>query len=313
MTAAATGTAATEPAATESAAAGNAVHLDPSVRHDMVFLFDCADGNPNGDPDAGNRPRMDEESGQGLVTDVAIKRKIRDTMSLAAGDDPRYGVFVQAGYALNPRLEESYTANGLKLGAKVVTTDQAAQARAWLCDRYADIRLFGAVLSVGKTQALGQIRGPLQISMARSIDPIFPMDHAITRVTQTKQEDIDKGERTEMGGKWTVPYGLYRAEIYYSATRGQQTGVTPRDLELLYRTLELMFDHDRSATRGTLSARGLYVFTHADAFGSAPAHRLTERVLAKATREAPRAFTDYTITVQDADLPAGVTMTRVIG
>ena len=296
-----------------TATTGTAVHTDPSVRHDMVFYFDCADGNPNGDPDAGNRPRLDEESGQGLVTDVAIKRKIRDTLSLAAGDDPRYGVFVQAGYALNPRLEESYTAGGLKLGSKKITAEQAAQARSWLCDRYVDIRLFGAVLSVGQTQALGQIRGPLQVSMARSIDPIFAMDHAITRVTQNRQEDIDKGETTEMGGKWTVPYALYRAEIYYSATRGQQTGVTARDLELFYRTLDLMFDHDRSATRGTLSARGLYVFSHADAFGSAPAHRLTELVRASARREAPRAFSDYTITVDGADLPHGVTLTTLIG
>ena len=291
-------------------------HLDPAVRHDMVFLFDVIDGNPNGDPDAGNRPRSDEESGQGLVTDVALKRKIRDTLSLAAGDDPRYGVFVQAGYALNPRLEESYAATGLKLASKV-TAEQAAAARAWLCDRYVDIRLFGAVLSVGKTQALGQIRGPLQLTMARSIDPVFPIDHTITRVTQTKQEDIDKGESTEMGGKWTVPYGLYRAEVYYAATRGQQTGVTRRDLELFYRSLEMMFDHDRSATRGTLSARGLYVFSHADAFGSAPAHALTERVRVEAKDRsgdaAPRSFAEYTVSVDGASLPAGVTLTTVIG
>jgi CRISPR-associated protein Csd2 len=293
-----------------------AAHLDPSVRHDMVFLFDVVDGNPNGDPDAGNRPRADEESGQGLVTDVALKRKLRDTLSLAAGDDPRYGVFVQAGYALNPRLEESYTSAGLKLTSKI-TAEQAAQARAWLCDRYVDIRLFGAVLSVGKTQALGQIRGPLQLTMARSIDPVFPIDHTITRVTQTKQEDIDKGESTEMGGKWTVPYGLYRAEVYYAAARGQQTGVTSRDLELFYRSMEMMFDHDRSATRGCLSARGLYVFSHADAFGSAPAHTLTERVRVDPRRPsadvAPRSFTYYTVSVDGERLPAGVTLTTVIG
>jgi len=293
-------------------------HVDPAVRHDMVFLFDVVDGNPNGDPDAGNRPRADEESGQGLVTDVALKRKIRDTLSLAAGDDPRYGVFVQAGYALNPRLEESYLATGLELGAKSkVTAEQAAQARTWLCDKYADIRLFGAVLSVGKTQALGQIRGPLQLTMARSIHPVFPIDHAITRVTQTKQEDIDKGESTEMGGKWTVPYGLYRAEIYYSATRGQQTGVTGRDLELFYRSLEMMFDHDRSATRGCLSARGLYVFSHGDAFGSAPAHTLTERVRVdsrdRSADATPRSFADYHVSVDGENLPAGVTLTTVIG
>src|SRR5262249_47875996 len=212
---------------------------------------------------------------------------------------------------LNPRLEESYTANALKLSSKI-TDEEAARARAWLCHRYVDIRLFGAVLSVGKTQRLGQIRGPPQLSMARSIHPIFPLDHTITRVTQTKQEDIDKGESTEMGGKWTVPYALYHAEIYYSATRGQQTGVTARDLELLYRTLELMFDHDRSATRGTLTARGLYVFSHADAFGSAPAHRLTERVTARSGREAPRAITAYTVTADEADLPAGVTLAKLI-
>jgi CRISPR-associated protein Csd2 len=290
-------------------------HLDPTVRHDMVFLFDVTDGNPNGDPDAGNRPRTDDESGHGLVTDVALKRKIRDTLALAAGDDPRYGIFVQAGYALNPRLEASYQATGLKLGSKKIGQGEAAKARAWLCDRYADIRLFGAVLSVGQTQALGQIRGPLQVSMARSIDPVFPMDHTITRVTQTKQEDIDKGESTEMGGKWTVAYGLYRAELYYSAARGQQTGVDSRDLELLYRSLEMMFDHDRSATRGTLTPRGLYVFSHADAFGSAPAHHLTKRVHISrvATDTAPRSFADYVVSIDDSGLPPGVTFTKLIG
>ncbi|SES36461.1 type I-C CRISPR-associated protein Cas7/Csd2 [Actinokineospora terrae] len=292
-------------------------YLDPTVRHDMVFLFDVTDGNPNGDPDAGNRPRTDDETGQGLVTDVALKRKIRDTISLAAGDDPRFGVFVQAGYALNPRLEASYAATGLTLGDKKITTEQADLARAWLCERYVDIRLFGAVLSVGKTNRLGQIRGPLQLGMARSIDPVFPMDHAITRVTQTKQEDIDKGESTEMGGKWTVPYGLYKAEIYYSATRGGQTGVDARDLELFYRSLEMMFDHDRSATRGTLTPRGLYVFSHPDAFGAAPAHRLTERVritrAAPAADEAPpRTFGDYVVSVEDDGLPGGVSLTKLI-
>lgn len=294
-----------------------AAHLNPSVRHDMVFLFDVVDGNPNGDPDAGNRPRTDDESGQGLVTDVALKRKIRDTLSLAAGDDPRYGVFVQAGHALNARLEESYQATGLDLGTKKLTPDQGAAARAWLCDHYVDIRLFGAVLSVGQTKALGQIRGPLQVSMARSIDRVYPIDHTITRVTQTKQEDIDKGESTEMGGKWTVPYGLYRAELYYAATRGQQTGVTTRDFELLYKSLEMMFDHDRSATRGTLSPRGLYVFSHEDAFGSAPAHTLTDRVavsrVSTDTEASPRSFSDYTVTIDDALLPSGITLARIFG
>ncbi len=295
---------------------GNA-YLDPCVRHDMVFLFDVTDGNPNGDPDAGNRPRMDDESGQGLVTDVALKRKLRDTITLAAAGAPRYDVFVQAGYALNPRLEESYTTHGLTPDKNTtkITAEQTAAARAWLCDRYVDIRLFGAVLSFGQTHALGQIRGPLQVTMARSIDPIYPMDHAITRITQTRQDDIDKGETTEMGGKWTVPYGLYRAEMYYAATRGTQTGVTSADLDLLYRSLEMMFDHDRSASRGKLTPRGLHVFTHPDAFGAAPAHRLTERIRVvradAADEAAPRSFADYTVTVDDKDLQTGVTLTTV--
>ena len=293
--------------------ATTAAHLEPSVRHDIVLLFDVTDGNPNGDPDAGNRPRMDDESGHGLVTDVAIKRKIRDTLALAGDGDPRYGIFVEAGYALNPRLEASYAASGLKLGTKI-TPEQAEQARAWLCDRYVDIRLFGAVMSVGKTNALGQVRGPVQVTMARTIDPVLPMDHAITRVTQTRQEDIDKGERTEMGGKWTVPYGLYRAEIYYSATRAKQTGVTDRDLELLYRSIEMMFDHDRTATRGSMSIRGLHVFSHKDAFGSAPAHRLTERIKPALIDDGrvPRAFSDYVVATDVDGLSGGVSYTAVV-
>lgn len=290
-------------------------HLNPTVRHDAVFLFDVIDGNPNGDPDQGNRPRTDDETQHGLVTDVAVKRKIRDTIALAAGNNPRYDIFVQAGHALNTRIEESYPATGLKLDAKAkITREQANTARAWLCDRYADIRLFGAVLSTGKTNALGQIHGPFQLGIARSIDPIYATDHTITRVTQTKQDDIDAGQSTEMGGKWTVAYGLYRVELYYSASRGIQTGVDATDLELFYRSLEMMFDHDRSATRGTLAPRGLYVFSHDDAFGKAPAHRLLDRVTATRRDDVPipRTFGDYVVSVDDTDLPTGITMTKLI-
>lgn len=297
-------------------------HLDPTVRHDAVFLFDVTDGNPNGDPDAGNKPRTDDESNQGLVTDVALKRKIRDTLALAAEGDPRYGVFVEAGYALNTRIEKSLTETGAVLDGNKLTGEQVATARAWLCDHYVDIRLFGAVLSTGKTNALKQIRGPLQVGMARSIDPVYPTEHAITRVTQTKQADIDKGESTEMGGKWTVAYGLYKVELYYSANRGRETGVDARDLELLYRSMEMMFDHDRSATRGTLTPRGLYVFNHSTAFGDAPAHRLLDRVTATKrdpnsaqgeTDVIPRAFADYVVSVDDDALPTGVSLTKLIG
>ncbi|WP_131764963.1 type I-C CRISPR-associated protein Cas7/Csd2 [Candidatus Protofrankia californiensis] len=292
-------------------------NLNPSVKHDMVFLFDVADGNPNGDPDAGNRPRTDDESGQGLVTDVALKRKIRDTIGLAAktaGQDPAgYQIFVEAGHALNTRLEESYTQGGFEL-SKRLTPDQAAQAVDWLTARYVDIRLFGAVMSTGKTPSLGQIRGPVQVGIARSIDPVLPVDHAITRVTQTRQADIDKGESTEMGGKWTVPYGLYRTAIHYSAPRGEQTKVSTTDLDLFLHTLVNMFDHDRSATRGEMAARGLYVFSHDNAFGSAPAHTLSDRIrVTRISQTAARGFGDYKVDVDDSDLPSGVRLTRVLG
>jgi CRISPR-associated protein Csd2 len=293
-------------------------HLDPMVRHDAIFLFDVADGNPNGDPDAGNRPRVDDETGQGLVTDVAIKRKIRDTIGHAASaaglESARYQVFVEAGHALNTRLEESYTAHGLPLEKGKVTDEQAEQARRWLTERYVDIRLFGAVMSTGNTSALGQIRGPLQFGMARSIDPIYSVDHAITRVTQTTQADIDKGERTEMGSKWTVPYALYRVAIHYSGERGRQTAVSQDDLGVLFTTLVNMFDHDRSATRGIMSSRGLYVFSHSNSFGNAPAQALLDRVhVERIGTDVPRAFGDYKATVNDRDLPPGVTLTRLLG
>jgi CRISPR-associated protein Csd2 len=297
-------------------------HLDPTVRHDGVFLFDVTDGNPNGDPDAGNRPRTDDETGQGLVTDVALKRKIRDTIghaAITAGLDPaRYHVFVEAGHALNTRLEESYTANGLLLGKAGgrphVTPEQAESARRWMTERYVDIRLFGAVMSTGNTPALGKIRGPLQFGMARSIDPIYPVDHAITRVTQTTQADIDRGESTEMGSKWTVPYALYRVELHYSGERGKQTAVTHDDLNTLYVTLLNLFDHDRTATRGVMASRGLYVFSHSNSFGNAPAQALLERVhIERISTEVPRTFGDYKVTLNDSDLPTGVTLARLLG
>jgi CRISPR-associated protein Csd2 len=295
-------------------------HLDPAARHDIVFLFDVTDGNPNGDPDAGNRPRVDDETSHGLVTDVALKRKVRDTIGMAAqasGMDPgRYQIFVEAGHALNTRLEESYTANGLEFDTRErkLSAADVERARRWLTERYVDIRLFGAVLSTGRTPSLGQIRGPLQFGMARSIDPVYPVDHAITRVTQTTQGDIDAGERTEMGSKWTIPYALYKAEMHYSGARGTQTGVTSDDLQLLYTTLLNMFDHDRSATRGIMTTRGLYAFSHSDAFGNAPAHTLISRVAAGHTGlGVPRTFGDYKVTVDDHDLPAGVDLERLAG
>jgi len=293
--------------------------INPEVRHDAVMLFDVTDGNPNGDPDGGNRPRVDEESGHGLVTDVCLKRKIRDTIGLAAEhcgfDTGLFQIFVEAGHALNTRTAESYTATGLELKTRNLTTEQADTARRWLCDRYVDIRLFGAVLSTGETKALGQIRGPLQFGMARSTDPILPVSHAITRVTQTRQKDIDDGETTEMGSKWTVPYGLYRVQFHYSAAHARRTGVTSRDLTALYRARLVMFDHDRAATRGVMALRGLHVFSHRDAFGAAPAQSLLDRIhVDRLTGSAaPRNFTDYKVTTDVGDLPDGITFETLHG
>ena len=293
--------------------------IDPAVRHDAVMFFDVTDGNPNGDPDGGNRPRVDEESGHGLVTDVCLKRKIRDTIGLAAEhsglDTARYQIFVEAGHALNTRSAESYNANGLELKTKRLTTEQAQAARSWLCDRYIDIRLFGAVLSTGETKALGQIRGPLQFGMARSVDPVLPVSHAITRVTQTTQADIDNGQTTEMGSKWTVPYGLYRVQFHYSAALARNTGITSDDLAVLYRTLLAMLDHDRTATRGIMALRGLYVFNHADAFGNAPAQSLLDRIRAEKVTgvDVTRSFSDYKINADITDLPDGVTLDALHG
>ncbi len=286
---------------------------DPTVRHDVVFLFDISDGNPNGDPDSGNRPRVDPETGHGLVTDVSLKRKIRDTVGLASGGADGYQIFVTAGTYLNEALERSYTETGTALDAKGKRTQDASDAKRWLCSTYFDIRMFGAVLSTGNTSALGQIRGPLQVSFGRSFDPVVPSEHAITRVAHTTATDAAKGGGT-MGNKWTIPYGLYSCTLSYSAARGAQTGVTERDLELLYRCLMNMFDHTSSAARASMAARTLVVFTHADAFGRAPMQSLVERVkVAKAEGvDVPRHFSDYTVSVDQDSLPDGVTVDRLL-
>lgn len=284
---------------------------DPSVRHDVVLLFDVTDGNPNGDPDSGNRPRVDPETGHGLVTDVSLKRKIRDTVPLLSQDQEGYGIFVTAGEALQTALERSYEVSGLKLDK---ATKQADPARQWLCERFFDIRMFGAVLSVGKTLALGQVRGPVQVSFARSIDPVTPVEHAITRVAHTTEKDAEAKQGGTMGNKWTIPYGLYRATVTYSASRGQQTGVSEQDLEYLYRCLVNMFDHTASAARPMMATRALVVFSHDDAFGRAPMPSLVERV--KATKvdgvDVPRSINDYVITIDETGLPSGVSVDRVI-
>lgn len=284
---------------------------DPTIRHDIVVLFDITDGNPNGDPDAGNMPRVDPETSQGLVTDVSLKRKIRDTVGLLAAGQPGYEIFVTAGGALQTVLERSYQETGIKLDKATKNTDPA---RHWLCERYFDIRMFGAVLSVGKTLGLGQIRGPVQVSFARSIDPVTPTQHSITRVAHTTEKDAESKQGGTMGNKWTIPYGLYRGTLSYSASRGQQTGVTEQDLDFLYRCLINMFDHTASAARPMMGTRGLVVFSHDDAFGRAPMSALVERVRVEraAGVELPRKFEDYVVSVDDSELPAGITQERLV-
>jgi CRISPR-associated protein Csd2 len=288
-----------------------AAHLDPARKHDFAFLFDVRDGNPNGDPDAGGMPRLDPETMQGLVTDVAVKRKIRNMVALLGEGKTGYDIYVEAGVALNAQHERAYTALGLKPGS-VKAADQE-QARQWMCQTFFDVRMFGAVMTTG-TALCGRVQGPLQISFSRSIDPVLAQEHGLTRVTQTRQADIDKGESTEMGNKYAIPYGLYLGYGHFSAPLAKRTGVTTADLEMLWRAFTLMFEHDRAAGRGEVTLRGLYVFSHADAFGSAPAQDLFDRIrITRASDGPPRSFPDYHVNVSDGDLPNGVTLNRVTG
>jgi len=292
-------------------------------RHDFVLLFDVADGNPNGDPDAGNLPRLDPETMQGLVTDVCLKRKIRDYVDVTHGDDGRHKIYVQSkGIALSTLHKRAYDDLGIKSTGTKQKRDDVNKVRDWMCDNFFDIRLFGAVMTVDPN--CGQVRGPVQLTFARSIDPIIPLDLSITRVAITRAADAEvvegeagdmSGKTTEMGRKAIVPYGLYMGYGFFSPHFAKQTGADSTDLELLWQALQNMWDLDRSASRGMMACRGLYVFSHENGLGNAPAHTLFNRVKPelKDGIEAPRQFTDYEVTVNDADLPQGVTLTKLVG
>ncbi|MYU09148.1 type I-C CRISPR-associated protein Cas7/Csd2 [Streptomyces sp. SID8361] len=288
-----------------------APHLDPTRKIDFVFLLEARDSNPNGDPDAGGMPRTDPVSGQGLITDVALKRKIRNTVSLLNEEDkkPGYDIYVEAGIALNAQHERAYAADAL--GGEASQLD----AQQWMCRTFFDVRMFGAVMTTGKKdRQAGRVRGPLQLTFSRSIDPVTPLEYGITRVTPTKQEDINAGKVTEMGSKHIVPYGLYRGEGHFSAPLAARTGVTTDDLTMFWRAFTLMFDHDRAAARGELNLRGLYVFTHDDPYGKAPARQLLDRITVKGPGDATaRTFHDYHVAVDETELPQGVTLTTLIG
>ncbi|HEX8383988.1 MAG TPA: type I-C CRISPR-associated protein Cas7/Csd2 [Sphingomonas sp.] len=320
-------------------------------RHDFVLFFDVTNGNPNGDPDAGNLPRLDPETNRGLVSDVCLKRKIRNYVELAKEAEPGYRIYVTEGAILNEAHREAYVAirpggeavgKAAKLNPK--SDEELARLRRWMCDNFFDIRTFGAVLSTGINA--GQVRGPVQITFARSVEPVLPLEISITRMAATNEKekqqreagaDDERIDNRTMGRKHIIPYGLYRAHGFVSAplashaTKG--TGFTEADLELLWTALTDMFEHDRSAARGEMATRALIVFAHDGALGNAHADKLFGRV--KAWRKRPgddasdpltlhevdsdaihnwspaRSYDDYAVTVDEDALPAGVTITRM--
>ena len=289
-------------------------------RYDFVYLFDVKDGNPNGDPDAGNLPRVDAETGKGLVTDVCLKRKIRNFVSLTKDDKPPYRIYIKEKAILNKTHEEVYEAIGAEAELKSEkkrkgSGDTVEKARKWVCENFFDVRTFGAVMSTGIN--CGQVRGPVQLTFSRSTDPVISQEHAITRmaVTTEKEAEDQSGDNRTMGRKFTVPYGLYRGHGFISAHLAQQTGFSEDDLELLLQALENMFEHDRSAARGEMTARGLYVFKHDSKLGNAQAHDLFERISVELTDDSkpPRSFSDYKISVNDSGIPNGIILHRRIG
>lgn len=298
------------------------IYADPALRHDFVLLFDVVDGNPNGDPDAGNLPRVDPETMQGLVTDVAIKRKVRNYVDLVKEGAPPYEIYIQnKGIALNTLHQRAYDAKGLKTTGSKQSRDDVESARRWMCEQFYDVRMFGAVMTTGVNA--GQVRGPVQITFARSIDPIVPLDVSITRIAITRPEDaqvVQEGEKqtggkvTEMGRKAIVPYGLYRAHGFYNPSFGQQTGCTPEDLLLLWEALQRAWDLDRSASRGLMACRGLYVFTHGSPLGDAPAHRLFEKVTVQRAPQAgmARSFFEYRVEVSDDPVRVGDRVVEIL-
>ena len=285
-------------------------------RYDFVLLFDVKDGNPNGDPDAGNLPRLDAESGHGLVTDVALKRKVRNFVGLVKGEQPPYEIYVKEKAILNKTHERAYIAIGAEDALKGEDKkrkgggDTVTKARDWMCANFFDVRTFGAVMSTGVN--CGQVRGPVQLTFARSINPIIAQEHSITRMAVATEAEAEKqdGDNRTMGRKHTVPYGLYMAHGFVSSFLAKQTGFSEDDLGLLWQALGQMFEHDRSAARGEMSTRGLYVFRHDSELGNAPAHGLFERIAVtrKAGVDVPRSFADYDVRIQDTNLPGGVTL-----
>jgi len=355
-------------------------------RYDFVLLFEVKDGNPNGDPDAGNLPRLDAETGHGLVTDVSLKRKVRNFVGLLHQYKRPYDIYVKEKAVLGRSHVEAFNDLGISLGEegrqsiseeqsdalqelslpdglsvdeteegkfelvtaadidkkivkdwlkeakpsaalKKLLTDtlnkskgrkptqaESERGRMWLCRNFFDIRTFGAVLSLKSAPNCGQVRGPVQLTFARSLDPIVAQEHSITRMAVATEAEAEKqsGDNRTMGRKHTVPYGLYVAHGFVSSFLAKQTGFSQDDLELLWQAFSQMFEHDRSAARGEMATRGLYVFKHESELGNAPAHRLFERIKVQKNAKVPRSFADYTVTVDEIDMPKGVNINKLV-
>lgn len=289
-------------------------------RYEFMILFDVENGNPNGDPDAGNMPRTDPETGTGIVTDVCLKRKIRNYVETAKEGAPGYGIYIKEDVPLNRSDRQALAAVGVEekniKEAKKADPKLDEKLRDFMCHNFYDIRAFGAVMTTFVKAALncGQVRGPVQLGFARSIDPIVPQEITITRVAITTEADAER-KGTEMGRKYIVPYGLYLCEGYVSANLARKTtGFSEEDLALLWQAIINMFECDHSAARGKMAVRELIVFKHDSELGNAPAYKLFETVsVVRKDADAPaRSYSDYTVTVDENKVPAGVTVTRMI-
>lgn len=278
-------------------------------RFDFVFVFDVKDGNPNGDPDAGNLPRVDAETGMGLVTDVCLKRKVRNYVQVSKNCAEGYDIFIKEKAVLNTLIDKAHEDEKVK-----EAKDKTMAARDFMCKKYYDIRTFGAVMSTGKNA--GQVRGPIQLTFARSTDPIIASEHSITRMAVATEKEAEKqsGDNRTMGRKATVPYGLYVGYGFVSANLAKQTGFSEEDLELFWEALKNMFDVDRSAARGLMSAQKLIVFKHDSELGNAPANKLFDlvKIEKKDNNDVPRSFFDYNVTIDTENLPQGVTIEDLI-
>lgn len=291
-----------------------ASHTDPTVKHDALLLFEAIDSNPNGDPDNAGKPRTDLETGHGLVSDASLKRKVRDAVAFQVEQEmlspaDRYQIFIRRGVSLNEQLEAAYKELGQETG-KGPKPEHVAKGAEYMIGRYYDVRMFGAVMSTGKASA-GKVTGPVTVGLARSLDPVLPIDMGITRTASTQEEKKDNA--SQMGNKSVIPYGLYVCRIHYQPTKDNQ--VTTEDLDVLWSTLANMFEVTRSAARPDVSVRNLFVFTHSNALGNAPAKKLFDGVsiTKRANLDVPTSSADYTIAPPaEGSLPEGISLTAVV-